>query len=713
MIDDDPRVDDIVVRAVTALRNVSVPEEGLAEALARTKTALATADAPVQEKQTWIGTPQRRWRCAAAVAATIAVALVWALTLSEPSLTFAAVMDKLATVQTLHLKFTTRGKSGEAWLKRPNRLREQSGEGKYEISNGPIHWVVDEEAGKAVQKPSLCYRDAQRRGVDILEMFMLLPYDDNWSGFFSEGPVDQIERAGRTFDVFRMELERWGKKVRFKTLVDRRTQMLHSMELTGERGSGSPSKASFEVLAYDQPIPDEFFEFRPKEGMTVEKVEDEPPAAKEPRSDDGATLSGRIVWAKSGKPVSGATVTVVGDYRPNPEGGSEANYLVRARTNRNGQWLAKGAPACTVRLSVRSWEWNWPSVPTFATNVGTAKTPKVCLDGHGHYRGLNFRVCRPGELFARITINVTDDTGAPVAGAGATLWSVSARHHGWVYAARGKQFTGPDGKIDSADVWPTHEPVAVTLLYRDRADPDRRPYASYASHTKPFIVEPKKRYHFDMVLPRQREATLKIVNRLGEPLAGISITVLAKHVGKGHVNQIFPLFSGPEDVLALTDEDGLVHVNGLAPDTEVCVLMRRLREGSRDVHRPQTTRHLWLRVPRHTASEARPVTFDERPIVIEGTVPLAEGEKLGGVFSLHDRERGLPSVTVLAQVEEGRFVVEGAPACDIALRYHRRLAGGNIERVECLDSIRTEPGHKYRVEIRGDRMTLLEKSATE
>jgi len=52
-------------------------------------------------------------------------------------------------VQTLHARLITNGKESEVWAKRPNMLRFDYTDGKYEISNGPTIWVVDVKNNKA------------------------------------------------------------------------------------------------------------------------------------------------------------------------------------------------------------------------------------------------------------------------------------------------------------------------------------------------------------------------------------------------------------------------------------------------------------------------------------------------------------------------------------------------------------------------------------
>ena len=95
--------------------------------------------------------------CGAALgAAAAAMALVLVMQTGS-SVAFADVLEKMAEVQTLHVKVNFGGKSGEAWAKRPNMIRINYADGTYEISNGPRLWVVDEKANKAVEKPSSYY----------------------------------------------------------------------------------------------------------------------------------------------------------------------------------------------------------------------------------------------------------------------------------------------------------------------------------------------------------------------------------------------------------------------------------------------------------------------------------------------------------------------------------------------------------------------------
>lgn len=243
---------------------------------------------------------------AAAVVVGIGIAAFLGVAVVHPAVAFSEVLKKMSSVQTMHARITRKGKTAEAWAKRPNKLRIDYADGTYEISNGPTMWTVDPHANEAVQKPSFLYRDAQRRGQDVLDLLVDLPHSDDLSGFFSEGPVGRTRRDGKTYNVYRMDmdLERGETKFHFEALVDAKTHLLHSMKLDRHKADKRQTLFALTMLDLDKPIPEEKFIFKPAEGMkvTIEEAPERPtPAA----AGKGSTLSGRIVWASTRKPVGG------------------------------------------------------------------------------------------------------------------------------------------------------------------------------------------------------------------------------------------------------------------------------------------------------------------------------------------------------------------------------------------------------------------------
>ncbi len=159
-----------------------------------------------------------------------------------------------------------------------------------------------------------------------------------------------------------------------KALVEAETNVIHSMRVEAEREGQRTVIVEWTVLEYNETIPDNMFVFEPKEEMnvTIQEGEANEQHEKEATTEmQGSMLSGRIVWAASGKPVHGARITLMGKFKIPSKGPSKAEYLVRAETGRDGCWEISGvpAPAGGIRISIRSWEFEWPAIPDFPNNI--------------------------------------------------------------------------------------------------------------------------------------------------------------------------------------------------------------------------------------------------------------------------------------------------------------------------------------------------------
>ncbi len=640
----------------------------------------------------------------------LAVVVVLLPELTVPQVAFAEVMEKMAEVQTLHMKFTRGGRSGQAWLKRPNMVRIEYEDGTWEIHNGPTHWVVDEEANKATKRSSWYYQDAQRRGLDVVDMLTELPHTEGFSGFFSEKPGERIRQEGRLLDIYRMETEHYGETLAFEAVVDAQSRMLRSMEIVQTRPGYAPSVAfALSIVEYDQPIADEKFAFEPKEGMTVVVKEPKPKEAP-PAPEKGSTLSGRMVWASTGKPVPDASITLsAGDYVRDESGRSRQEFFTRVETDRQGRWEVSGVPAGMARISPRSWELNWPSVPTFENGLGSLQYPAIQVDGESRYEGLDFTVYKPEELFARITVAVTDEDGKPVEGVGGYLMGErpAMQHYGNVYAAPGKQFSGPDGTLDARDVWPTEDPVRLHVYQRE----EHSPLVTRAVSTEPFVVKSKQSYHFDVVVPYERRMSLRVVDPKGTPLEGVSVAVRDESGG-----WILPPYR-PEEKNLFTDENGRTTLGRLMPGESVIVVLRRLRPGAEDVTSPMATAWFPARVPKEREVSSLEVTFDDRPIQIEGTIPLPGGplrSKL--LWCTVDRGTKGRELDLLVRSElddSGAFAFTGVPAGNVRLWYRLFTAEGDLKRWQSENTICTEPGNTYTVKIVGKRVEVTGAKPTQ
>lgn len=638
-------------------------------------------------------------RIAAAIiimAAVAGTAAFLTLTNGGASVAWADVQDNMLSVQSIRAQITFKRTTGQAYAKRPNKLRIDHSDGTYEISNGPTLWVVDPKANKAVSKPSYYFRDAQRRGVDVLDMLAGLQYTDNFSGFFSEGPAETITRDGKTLDVYRMEIDE--PYMRFEAIVDHKSQLPNSIELTTQKNGERRVIFALTALEYDSHIDDGMFEFKRGEGMSV-TTEEAPWAKSQPsaaqRSTGGSTLSGRIVWASNDKPVGGARVRLGG-------WGSS----LRAETDRDGRWRLAGVPAGRIDMVIRSWELNWPSVPTFANNIGSLKSPVIRVDGNSKYRGLNFRVYKPKDFYARITINVTDENGKPLPGIRASVTGRDWYYGQHLYApgGRGKQYSDASGRFEATNIWPMDEPVRVTLGHQEQPSP----YAAWAAMSEPFVIKSKQSYQFDMVVPFARQVKLKVVGPAGNPVEGLVVKALAGP--KDYLTHILALASKSADKQKTwqTDTEGVVTLDQFAPEKEASVtLMRMPVAKGKGLRKPVASAYVAIKGPKERQSGEVTVIFDDRPIRIEGSFdspPIPPGTSLSYVYCTVDGFRS----NWWSWAKEGPFVLEGLPPGDVRLGFS--FHGGDSREFrwkDCTPPLHLEPGNSYTVKIVGDKVEVI------
>ena len=621
------------------------------------------------------------------------------------SLAFGEVLENLARVQTLHARLITNGKEAEVWAKRPNMLRFDYTDGKYEISNGPTIWVVDFKNNKATQKPSWYYKDAQRRGIDVLDTLISMKYTDNFSGFFSEGPTRQIKKNNKLHDVYQMKLDEYGDRIEFEALVDSEMHLIETMKIEIYEAAKLLQSFELSILDYDQPIPDSMFVFEPSEGMQV-IIKEPDDSESVPAHTEGSTLSGRIIWASSRKPVTGARLTFWGGrIERTPEGKSKDKFFVRAETNRNGYWQITGAPAGSVEMSVRSWEFEWPAVPTFTSNADSPLHPRIVVDGQSEYSGLNFKVYKPKDLYARITVDVTDEDGHPIEGASGHLqYAETWGMHQHVEAIpRKRQFSGPDGKFDAANIWPSVRPVKLSVGPRD----SNCPYPIRSVFTEPFIIQPKQHYHFDIVLSYKREMTVKVIDSDYKPLEGVSVSILDQHAAP-----FFPLRARDPAEVLFTDSDGLADVSGMFPGEDIIIALKRLDSQQPNPRKPLAFACVPAMAPLNREKPIVEVIFDDRPIIVQGSLALDSMVDSALVFIRVTGEPGDKSSMMVLRTkvdENGKFILQGVPAGKIRICCSSYHIGHNNRRDE--GSITTEPGNSYTVEFTEQGLQLIEQKA--
>ncbi|MBP7049600.1 MAG: hypothetical protein KBE65_01150 [Phycisphaerae bacterium] len=665
-------------------------------------TSVAQFESQRRSESTWfvrlMARPNTKF---AAVAAVLVVGILIHGWLSNPrdGLAFGQVLENMATVQTFHAKFNENGQESEIWAKRPNMLRWQRDE-TVEISNGPTMWSVNIPFNKATRRPSYYFDRAQRRGLDVLDYFIQMQCSESFSGFFSEEPGGRITREDKDLDVYRMEVAERGGTARFEALVDSRTHLLDRLSVHIDDGEEIVQMIEISDIEYGVLISDEMFRYEPPAGMRV--VVEEP---KEPVQDTspagGATLSGVVTWAANDKPVAGARLLVYGgEYETTADGEVQPTFSAETETDANGHWQVAGAPAGPIRIRVRSWQGDWPMVPTFTNNTGSPGNPCVTVDGRGEYTGLNFKVYKPDEHYARITVNVTDEEGQAVRGVYAYLQDVeTGDFHQHVRATpRGHQRSGRDGRFEDREIRPTITPVELNV---GPGDPNS-PYVLRGTDTEPFMIESRKSYHFDVVLPYKRQMTVCVVDPNGRPLEGVSVSVLERE----YASPVFPLW--PRTMPS--DADGRAEVSQMQPGENVLIALRRLDPSAPDPWNPLVCSLVPATAAWDRGNPLVPVVFDDRPITIEGRVRLDSAIRGDCVFVYVTGQRGdLRGMSIVRtrMDDQGEFLLRGVPAGTIRLMYSVIGSDDVSHRDDAMMTV--EPGCRYRVEFTEQGLSVLDR----
>jgi hypothetical protein len=559
-------------------------------------------------------------------------------------------------------------------------------------------WVVNIPFNKVTKKPSDLYDRAQRRGLDVVDWFLQVRFSDSFSGFCSEGPTRRIRREDRELDIYRMEMDERGQTARFEALVDAETHLLNRLSVHIDDGEEVVQMIEIRDIEYGGLISDEVFSYDPPAGMRVVIEE-----LKEPLPNlsptEGATLSGVITWAANGKPVSGARLSLDGgEYETTPDGKVQSAFSVNTETDLNGYWRVTGAPAGPIRIHVQSWQFEWPTVPTFTSNAGSPGNPCIVVDGYGEYTGLDFKVYRPGEHYARITVNVIDEEGQPVRGAYAYLQEVETGDiHQHVHATlRGHQTSGRDGRFEDRKIRPTMFPVKLNV---GPGDPNS-PYVLRGADTGPFMIESRKSYHFDVVLPYNRRMTVHVVDSSSRPVEGVSVSVLENRCG----GPVFPLW--PQ--IVMSDAAGRAEMCGMRPGEHVLVALRRFDPSQPDLLNPLVCSLVAAAAPWDRANSLILVTFDERPIATEGRVHLDSGVEGDCVFVYVTGPRGGLHDMPIARTridKEGGFLLRGVPGGTIRVMHSTTGPDGASRRDDAMMVV--EPGHHYRVEFTEQSLRIL------
>lgn len=601
---------------------------------------------------------------------------------------FGEVFNKIGDVQSIHARIIQSGKVQELWAKRPNKLRIEYDDGNIEISNGLVLWVIDVKNNTATKKSSWYYEDAQKKGIDVIEAFLQMEYSENFSGFFQEKPVEKVVKGLVTYDLYKVKVEQYGDTIQFKSLVESDTHMIHSVLLEVIKDGYTEQFLRLDVLDYNQDLVDSFFTFEPGGDMQVIVQEMEKGLEAASNDKGGATLSGRAVWASSGQPVVGARVTCTGGRRK-PEGGHE--FFVRSITDKDGCWEVKGAPKGLVNLGVHSWELDWPAYPVFKENIGSNNNPEIVVDGKSEYSGLDFKVYKPKEFFATITIEVNDENGQPIEGIGAYLqYCDDNRMNQHVYAKpRISQFTSNDGRFVADNIWPTDRKVQIFIVPEGDFGSI---YATRNAFSEPFIIEPQQQYNFDITVPFVREMEVQVVDVKDKPMEHIAVNVLDWEGA-----QFYPLSWKMKNVF--TDEKGRVTVSGMSPGEEVIVILKRLSDDSSQ-DKEEILASASYRVEAPTGFEIKRVrlVFDDRPIIITGKTESDFLKQNANVFIMMMGDKGEFTMPFMHTKfdESGQFILKGVPEGQIRILC-TSIINGSRETVE--QEVVTEAGQTYLLEV--------------
>lgn len=666
----------------------------------------------------------RRWTLTAALllgAAALTVSFLPARFLSvpffgggTPPLLFADVSERFAKLETLHARLTSGGRVREVWARRPDKLRLDFGDGRYEISRGKDLWSVDEHENLATKKPSRYYRDAERLGTNVIGWISQQAFsDDDFSGFFSEAPVGRTTRDGRVLEHYHTTIEaatteEGGDEVEFNAWVDAATHVLDSMKLERVREGRREVVFAFEVLEYDGPIAAEKFIFQRREGMRVE-VKEPPPLADEDAG-VGSVLSGRLTWAQTGKPVGGARLQFLGGA----DASGTLTFTQKVETDADGRWRVSGVPEGLVAFSVRSWELKWPAVPTFATNVGSPQRPEVRVDGKRAYGGLNFKVYRPRDYCARVVLEVRDVSGKPVSGLEAQVLRAGGQstpiRRTQMWTAGGKELTDGRGRLEDSGVWPSEKPVRILLssLRGDAIDP-------YVFLSEPFVLESGETYRFPVQIASRRTWGLRVVDPAGQGVPGVYVEADLDLGRLGRYGGVFPASTRDgRRTWVPTQTDGFVEIPGVRPRFLLSFALKCF-EGvpkAPEYDEPLASKFVELRVPENPDAEPARVVFDARPTVISGAVQSTTREEIPFVRLMVGGEPGTERGRHVGScdVKEGRFTVRGVPEGPARVIWGTRdEATGSQGEHEA--TVNVSPGTATVVQIIDERLEVLEVKA--
>ncbi len=281
-MDDEPRADDLpdqaelsgsLRKALEQIRRQTPSAAMLARVLQRAgQIAAMPQDSPATlSLDRDLPSPRRHrmftFAFRALAAATAATALIGAWLFNQISTTasgataadLGVVLTKTSAAESLELKLTRDGKSGEVWV-HGRKLRQNLPDGAYRIARDGKSWLVDEKANRASSQPSSLFR-GEAGAVDLLAL-LNPPLDssgDKRKQLLTTRPVEHTTRDGHEVAIYRWETAGPDGTLRIDAVVDAKTQLLQSIESLRVRGERTEPICKLAVIARDKRVDDDLF----------------------------------------------------------------------------------------------------------------------------------------------------------------------------------------------------------------------------------------------------------------------------------------------------------------------------------------------------------------------------------------------------------------------------------------------------------------------
>ena len=193
---------------------------------------------------------------------TVVASIIAFFTVLSPNATAVPAEKVLAGItdaDSLQLSIERDGKTSEVWTQKPDKLRLNNSDGTYQIAHGKQLWQIDEKANRASLKESTYFSaEKDRGGLDILAL-MGLPAKQLKGSLQFEKSAKPIERDGKEFDIYTLDLPIDKETIHFAALFDVGTKIPCAFEATANRDGKVVSIAYLKVLAANKPVPEDIF----------------------------------------------------------------------------------------------------------------------------------------------------------------------------------------------------------------------------------------------------------------------------------------------------------------------------------------------------------------------------------------------------------------------------------------------------------------------